>query len=85
MQYYRCKCGKSKAWGSYGPRPCEGCPDCNTTLTQHPDYHKTPEPHEWVIRYNEVTGEPYEVCINCMREKSAVLNLTSGKDGPDNA
>jgi len=69
MQYYRCKCGKTESWGSMGPRKCQGCSECGTTLNQGPEYHKTPEPHEWVTRYSEITGKPYEVCINCMELK----------------
>lgn len=68
MQYYRCKCGKSESWGSMPPRKCDGCPTCNTTLAPHPDYHKEPDPHEFVTRYDEQTGEPYKVCINCSKE-----------------
>lgn len=65
MMYFRCQCGKSTAFGSMMPQRCVGCPNCNTTLTSHPDCHKEPEPHQYVTRYDEVTGKPYEICINC--------------------
>lgn len=65
MQYYRCKCGKTFHFGSVGPKRCRGCSYCGTTLTQYPDDHKTPEPHEFVTKYNEDTGEPYEICRQC--------------------
>lgn len=69
MQYYRCKCGESESWGSIGPRQCDRCEKCGTTLNQSPEGHKEPEPHEWVTQYNERTGKPYEICINCMKKK----------------
>lgn len=48
MQYYRCKCGKAESWTSMGVRQCSGCKECNTTLAQHPDDHKSPvPPHEY--------------------------------------
>jgi len=49
------------------PAKCDGCPDCNTTLEIHPDYHKTPEPHDWVTKYDENTGKPYRICQRCYR------------------
>ena len=47
MRYYRCKCGKRTAMGSDSPAPCDGCPECGTTLDSHPAHHSTPEPHRW--------------------------------------
>lgn len=47
MQYYRCKCGKREAWSSMGVTQCQGCPECGTNLTQHPDDHKDPLPHDY--------------------------------------
>lgn len=69
MQAYRCKCGEAKYWGSFPPSPCQGCYKCNTTLAQHPDYHQAPEPHQWVTRYKQNTGEPYEICKDCMMRR----------------
>lgn len=68
MKYYRCKCGKSEAWGSYPPVKCVGCPTCDTTLELHPDYHEKPSPHEFVTKYDEYTGKPYQICLNCLKE-----------------
>lgn len=47
MQYRRCKCGKSEAWGSMPPPRCAGCPECGTNFALGPDAHKPPEPHEF--------------------------------------
>lgn len=52
MKYYRCKCGKHQAYGSMPPAKCEGCPECNTTLETHSDFHRQPEPHEFIIMYD---------------------------------
>lgn len=49
-----------------GGQNCEGCEDCKTTLAQGPEGHRELQPHEWKIRYNESTGKPYSVCLNCM-------------------
>lgn len=65
MRYYRCKCGKAESWGSMPPKKCQGCSECNTTLELHPDHHRTPDPHEFVTRYDETTGEPYQICKRC--------------------
>jgi hypothetical protein len=70
MQYYRCKCGDAVAWSSMGTYPCEGCEKCNTTLEQHPDHHRTPEPHDWQLKYDENTGKPsYYRCTVCCKRK----------------
>jgi hypothetical protein len=68
MLYYRCKCGNSTAFGSMPPNPCDGCSKCNTTLALHPDYHRVPEPHKPVTRYDNVTGKSYQVCLTCMKK-----------------
>lgn len=65
MQYYRCKCGKSESWGSMPPKKCTSCPICNTTLARDPEGHRKPSEHNFVTKYDENTGEPYEVCSRC--------------------
>ncbi len=47
MQYYRCKCGQSRSYGSMPPYPCKKCPDCGSNLSSHPDFHSEPKPHNW--------------------------------------
>ena len=70
MQYYRCKCGKHEYWGSgMVPAKCEGCEECNTTLEQNPENHRTPEAHDWVTKYDENTGEPYRRCRICYQKE----------------
>ena len=59
MLYYKCKCGKRESWGSYGPRPCQRCKECETS-----------EPHQWVPQYNSNTGvRESDVCIDCMAKR----------------
>ena len=66
MIYYRCKCGKSTAYGSYGPSRCLVCPECGSTLASHPDYHAEPIEHDWQPRFDERTGRPKaRVCDRC--------------------
>lgn len=72
MKYYRCKCGKRWSVGSMSPRPCDGCPDCNTTLEEHPDDHKVPAPHQWEMVEEFIDGKMVELrtyCKICYAEK----------------
>lgn len=48
MMNYRCRCGKSTAFGSMPCPRCHGCEECGTTLEFHSSLWQTPEPHEWV-------------------------------------
>jgi len=67
MTGYRCKCGKSTAWGSgMSPSPCHLCPECGSTLASHPDHHAEPVEHDWEPRFDERTGQPTtRVCRRC--------------------
>jgi len=72
MQFYRCKCGKARFWGSGEvPADCEGCDECGTTLTQHPEDHRTPIPHDWMTLYHQSTRLPYQVCRRCHTRKNS--------------
>jgi hypothetical protein len=74
MQHYRCKCGKSECYGSWGPNQCDGCKYCNTTLTQHPDHHKEPEPHKYIETLVEADNGKHVLsrCQWCMRTKKEI-------------
>lgn len=48
-----------------GTQPCQGCEECKTTFAGHPDHHKELQPHDWVVRYNQTTGKPCNVCKRC--------------------
>jgi len=50
---------------SQGAHDCEGCEECKTTLAGHPDHHRELSPHKYIIRYNQHTGKPYQVCDRC--------------------
>lgn len=56
MQYYRCRCGKSAAYGSMGPFPCDFCDSCGSDLAMSPEFHRTPQPHDWVTQPVDVDG-----------------------------
>lgn len=81
MQSYRCKCGKGWYSGSYPPSKCQGCDKCNTTYAQRPEDHKVPEPHNLETRYNQNTGKPYEMCMDCMYVDEEQYRLSKIKDG----
>lgn len=75
MQYYRCKCGERTAFGSMSPYPCQGCPECNTTLETHPDLHREPKPHDFSEVQTVMTDEgPKSVtyCRWCMRRRDEI-------------
>lgn len=76
MTYYRCKCGKSEAWGSMSPFPCIGCSVCGTTLDTSSSLHGATKPHELrVTKVQTDVGEmPLSVCVWCGKTK-AELNL----------
>jgi len=72
MQYYRCKCGKTKAWTSMGVPLCSSCKHCGSDLAQSPESHGDPEPHEYVTKYDPDTGVPYERCRLCLHKRSEI-------------
>lgn len=47
MQYWRCKCGKSQAFGSMPPDRCASCKACGSDFAQAPDRHRDPLPHDF--------------------------------------
>ncbi len=67
MRAYKCKCGNQEWIGSYGPPACLGCEKCGTQC----GLDSPPEPHRWVTRYNQNTGKPYEMCMDCMTKRPA--------------
>lgn len=72
MRYLRCKCGKNESWSSMGSPLCRGCDECGTTLSQSPEGHKTPVPHQWTKEFNQSTGErENDVCMNCFEKRPA--------------
>ena len=62
---YRCKCGKRSVLASSRPYDCEGCDTCGTTLTITGRNTELVAPHVFVRRFNEITGEPYQICERC--------------------
>jgi len=65
MRYYRCKCGNCVSFGSLPPYRCSGCKKCNTNLTEHPDDHKEPEPHDFTSVEQVMTDEGYQPVTRC--------------------
>ncbi len=80
MRYYRCKCGKQTGWASMPFPPCSGCKDCNTTMAEGPEFHEIPSPHEYIIRFDQYTGKPYEVCEMCWKRKEDIEQEESDPD-----
>lgn len=71
MITYRCKCGESIWYSSMGFADCEVCEKCGSTPATHPDGHADPEPHDFVLRYNEETGKAsHYICTKCYKKKT---------------
>lgn len=73
-QYYRCQCGRLEQWGSTPPPRCLGCPNCHTTLAQHPDQHRKPEPHNYQPQQVETDQgtATLTVCVWCHQTKNEI-------------
>ena len=57
-----------------GHPSCAGCPDCNTTLEEGPELHRTPSPHDWREEYELVdkqTGATRKIrlCLRCLKKE----------------
>lgn len=76
MRFYRCKCGNAHSWTSIGIPACKRCGKCGSSLAQSPDEHETPEHHQFVTRYNQKTGAPFEVCGVCICRKEELERLS---------
>lgn len=79
MRAWRCKCGKSKGFGSDWPRDCEVCEDCGSTFASHPDHHPEPIPHDPKKMYNQNTGEPEYYCRRCFKRLKGVCEQCGGR------
>ena len=76
MQVYKCRCGHSEWHGPIRQAPCTFCPKCGTQLGTYinedgTEEHRPPVDHDWVIRYDEKTGEPYKHCMACLEKVDA--------------
>ncbi len=52
-----------------GVSRCSRCDKCGSDFAQGPSEHVEPEPHEYVTKYDQNTGKPYEMCRRCMERK----------------
>jgi hypothetical protein len=67
MQMFRCFCGKVRSYGTDYPHPCQGCRECQTTLTQSPNHHVTPKNHIPKPVYSTADGSlSHYQCATCM-------------------
>ena len=71
MQFYRCKCGSSRAFGSQSPAACHRCLECGSDLAQAPSLHGEPAPHAY---YQELVDtdegkKPLSRCRYCQRTR----------------
>lgn len=77
MRYWQCKCGERQGWGSTGPRPCDWCDECKTTLACGPDGHRIIRPPHKMIKTSVdiETDDGTSVatltrCIHCHKTKA---------------
>ena len=66
MQYYRCKCGNSTAYGSMSPPRCFTCDKCDTKLSLYPESDCMESiPHKYFDEQVE-TNDGMNVLTRCM-------------------
>jgi len=78
MQIWRCACGKSEWCGSMSPAPCSRCSSCGTSGLGPRGEKAPPERHQYVTRYDERTGAPYERCRACLQTRARLRD--AGED-----
>jgi hypothetical protein len=70
MMIYACRCRTESIHTSMGVPSCSRCSCCGSGFApQGVSVVGEPEPHNYVIRYNEVTGVPYRVCDRCFERE----------------
>lgn len=79
MRIYRCKCGSYEFFGSIGPFRCQGCEECGTQAGRD----EPPEPHQFVTKYDQNTGKPYQLCRICMHRSTGPDGTPNVIRGPD--
>lgn len=72
MQFYRCKCGASRSWGSMPPPLCARCGACGSDLAPGPSLHREPKPHEYLVEQvaTDAGPAPLTRCRWCMKTKA---------------
>lgn len=91
MQYYRCRCGETRSFGSMPPDRCRGCSKCGTNLVnmrlQGLDDHRPPQPHKFFTEQVETNDgpKPLDRCRWCLRTRAEIEAepSPSHKDLPD--
>lgn len=73
MRYWKCSCGKYESFGSDGPRPCQVCDKCGTTMLKRADgTYVESEPHDLVTETktvlfrDETKVTVWTYCANCL-------------------
>jgi hypothetical protein len=62
VRHFHCKCGANEWWGEMPL--CARCKKCGAS-----PYGDSLQPHEFVTRYDERTGEPFDICRLCLARK----------------
>lgn len=78
MKYYRCKCGKSEAWGSQPPPRCSWCKACESDPASSPELHSERTPHlfDLVEKVETDNGESQLTrCRYCLKTRKEVEKL----------
>lgn len=71
MLVYKCQCGDQRMYTSVGVPPCSKCTNCGSGFAPLGcEVTEAPEDHVFVIRYNELSGVPYEICQRCGDERA---------------
>ena len=61
-----------------GVPQCVRCSACGSDFAQGPDQHSDPEPHDYVTKYDQNTGDPYQVCRRCFARQDEEEETSGG-------
>jgi hypothetical protein len=62
-----------------GVAACIRCSTCGSDLAQAPDLHTEPVPqHDYVTKFDQNTGEPYQVCRRCFQRQDEEEETSGG-------
>jgi hypothetical protein len=74
MSYTRsCKCGNYTTSGDRSHPQCSACAKCGTVPHIIPQRAPQPIPHYWVMRYEQHTGQEYQLCLRCQATRAVPL------------
>lgn len=73
MMVYACECRQETIHTSMGVPACSRCSLCGSKFAPlGVPIMGDPEPHNYVVRYDETTGIPYRACTHCYEREDGL-------------